>query len=265
MLNNKSPCPKRNEETDYINNMDETKQALNRYKSTIDHCEVNAGQSFNTTTELQKLLDTLRGEREHNFTLPLWVTESVYQDLIKIEVLDFYNFCKTPTKQRFIISGIFEQLKLYQLIRSDVDLVDGEHKVRIFSTHDILISCLLQVFQVYDMIPPPFGSSLVIEQYNTSGGQLSSRILYFNDTSKEPIPQYLPLCNHSEYCPQDQFHQLLDTFIIQDWDEECGFKHTTNSYTYVILIIIILTIILVIIFFKSIPFRCCRSSYQTFS
>ncbi|MEJ1285732.1 acid phosphatase prostate [Cricetulus griseus] len=136
-------------------------------------------------------------------------------------------------------------------------------KFVMYSAHDTTVSGLQMALDVYNGILPPYAACHIMELYHEEGrvekkftGQLCIAELtalssacrtrrhfvemyYRNETQHEAYPLTLPGCTHS--CPLEEFAELLDPVIPQDWSTECM---ATNNHQ-VLRVILAITFCLV--------------------
>ncbi|ERE75346.1 prostatic acid phosphatase [Cricetulus griseus] len=174
----------------------------------------------------------------HNFTLPSWATKDAMtklKELSELSLLSLYGIHKQKEKSRLqggvVINEILKNMKTATQSQKYKKFV-------MYSAHDTTVSGLQMALDVYNGILPPYAACHIMELYHEEGRHFVE-MYYRNETQHEAYPLTLPGCTHS--CPLEEFAELLDPVIPQDWSTECM---ATNNHQ-VLRVILAITFCLV--------------------
>ncbi|KAH7640995.1 hypothetical protein HUG17_8464 [Dermatophagoides farinae] len=158
---------------------------------------------------------------EHNFGLPYpeWLDNNIWNDLKNINN-EVFRFNSSNRKiQRFrcgsMFGEIYRQLKAH--FGNDSQSNDNHHQIYIYSTHDEWLAQFLSSMQVYNGIPPFFGSTIMLEVYQEpqNNGEPYFKGFYLNSTETgHAYPLQFPSCN--EPCTLTKFHESIKDLMIED-------------------------------------------------
>lgn len=98
--------------------------------------------------------------------------------------------------------------------------LDSRRKLFMYSAHDTTVATFLNSLGVYEMIPPPYASLVLIDLFkNQTSGQHLVRIS-FKNTTNEPYILTVPGCH--QLCSIEDFKRITKPIIPIDWTAECN-------------------------------------------
>ncbi|CAG2105666.1 unnamed protein product [Medioppia subpectinata] len=245
MLNPDSNCPMAARVMALIDRSPAVQQLYRKYKPLIGFIEQKSGMKIRHYRDGRDLFDTLYVQRQNQYSLPDWVNQTVWKCLRKFHkkafVFDSSNAAIRRLRAGVILKDMCDQL------RDSIDGQKSKHNVFLYSTHDSLLSVLLSALNIYNGIPPPYGSTIMFELYETNCGddhktsdgkqQLSPQsqqpighrleVHYLNVTESEK--SYLLAVNGCAFgarnetmvCDVKHFLDSLKTLIVDNWNDEC--------------------------------------------
>ena len=260
MLNPGAYCPAISAERKKIPDTPEYQACFKKYKDLLKHLSTVSGGNISSLFSAASLRDTLSIEKEEGFTLPDWATDDVMSQLKDIGD-NVFHFLGMLEKIQRLNSGVFfkdlvdkfgdkiidnrditktedddkeKRKKQYE----DRDDSGPEKKLFLYSTHDAMISIVLQAMNQFNMLIPPYAASVIFELHQDGvngdtglfisrkdiGDEFYIRIFYLNDTEKEVLHQLLPPgCQSSDTCLFNDFVKAVPSLSIDDWKSECQF------------------------------------------
>lgn len=254
-LTTSSKCPKLSALIKDTLKNDPTFQALNeKYDWLYKYASKYAGKNISDPNEVGFLYDTLYIEKLYNKTLPEW-TDKIFPDkMTELTYISFVVSVWTHEMKRLRSGPVIKQL-----IKNWVDKNEKEderlRKFIMYSAHDTTISHLLFTLGIYNDIPPPYASTVIMElRHFKSSNKPYLQFFYRNDSSVDPHPLTLPGCDFQ--CPLDKFIHLTKDFIPHDWKEECNPDPIISIVTGFSGLI---GVILITVFILSVILSCIRS------
>ena len=152
--------------------------------------------------------------------------------------------------------------KLYKDVKNGANL-----KLISYSTHDNLLASILIALEIFDNKVPPYGATLIFELIRSEKPFVKT--FYWNDTKSEPNQVALPSCANQLNCPADRFTNIISTYILDDWEHECGLKKELNLWSsglFVALVVILgLVISAGLVWFMTIQWQAVRRGYTIIS
>jgi hypothetical protein len=270
MLNPGSYCPAAYSERDNIRKSPEVVAYTEKIRELLHYLSSNTGDKINDVLSAEYLRDCLFIEQSQGWPLPAWATDKVMEELKDISDMSFYFAGMTKKIQRLRTGVFFKDLVEHfethargiqikqtsksiterkametllpakqqqkQSKRQDEDDTGPTKKLFLYSTHDTMVSVLLQALNQYNMLAPPYAATLIFELhkhcFNSSVVSCSSygtnehfyvKIFYLNETDTEVLHPILPLgCQSTAKCPLDNFVSALRPLFIHDWESECA-------------------------------------------
>ncbi|ERE75344.1 prostatic acid phosphatase [Cricetulus griseus] len=212
-------CPRFKELQSETLQSEEFQRRLHPYKSFIETLPSLSGFPGQDLFGIwSKVYDPLYCESVHNFTLPSWATKDAMtklKELSELSLLSLYGIHKQKEKSRLqggvVINEILKNMKTATQSQKYKKFV-------MYSAHDTTVSGLQMALDVYNGILPPYAACHIMELYHEEGRHFVE-MYYRNETQHEAYPLTLPGCTHS--CPLEEFAELLDPVIPQDWSTEC--------------------------------------------
>ncbi|RWS28315.1 lysosomal acid phosphatase-like protein 3 [Leptotrombidium deliense] len=241
MMNPESVCPIAKNEQNRIRQSPEVLKWQETYKDLFNYLSLNTGESVKDMFAAEKVYDTLRIQKENNLKLPEWVNEKVMTKLRKITSQTFCFEYSTriihrlraglflnELRQRF--KDIIEQ-KTPTITRRQIpsaEIATLGRKLFIYSTHDTFIAILLHALGAFNMMSPPYGSSIIFELH--SDGEHIIKSFYINETQTEIVhPLKISGCSDGENCKLGEFLHATEELIPENWKRECGLSSEENS------------------------------------
>lgn len=92
--------------------------------------------------------------------------------------------------------------------------------------HDSQISAILNAMGVFNMIAPPYASTIIFELHQINQTDHLLKLFYLNDTySEKPIPLAVPGCagelSSVSGCHLGKFFHAIEDIIPDNWRREC--------------------------------------------
>ncbi|CAK8692790.1 unnamed protein product [Clavelina lepadiformis] len=235
-------CPKYSKLLSQIYKSSQFKAMEDRYLKFLKELEVfTAWGSTPNFTDAKHIYDTLICEKFHNLTLPAWVTPerfSVLTDIAGIDMAFMFGAIVSEFQNKMAKSGGGGSL-----LKVIVDNIQGHingtstYKLVAYSAHDTTVNALLSAIGQFNMLPPPFASSVLLEVYKTkSRKQYIVKAYYRNSTVEAPMPLRVLGCDFS--CPLDEFKKLCDRVIPHDIDSDCDRNNEPAFHTTLLLFIV---------------------------
>jgi len=278
MLNPGSQCPAASAEKERIKKLPEVVDYTESKKELLEYLTDNTGDKISGILDADYLYDCLFIEQNQGWPLPAWATPKIMEELKDMARMSFYFAGMTKKMQR-LRTGVFfkdvtdnfeshvqeewspiqskgiapmvSQVKdtkkamTNKKVNSDDEDDSGpEKKLLLYSSHDTMISVVLQAMNQYNNIAPPYAASIFFELRkhcfnSTSCSERSNdnyyvNIFYLNDTYSEVLHPIIPLgCKSAVKCPLDQFIKGVTPLLVDDFEAECasGSWTVTSSLT----------------------------------
>ena len=267
MLNTQSYCPAAFAERERIRQSSEVLDYLKDYRELFQYLSTNTGDEISDLRSAEYLRDCLFIEKSQGWPLPAWATDKVMKELKDITDMSFYFAGFTKKIQRFRTGVFFKDLVAHfdkhargiqkshksrgigdrkpherppkqQNRHEDDDNSGPDKKLFIYSTHDTMVSVLLQALNQFNMLAPPYAATVIFELHkhcfnsSTSMTSCSSndktnnfyiKIFYLNETESEVLHQLVPPgCSSTAKCPLNAFSKAVQPLFIDDWEVECS-------------------------------------------
>lgn len=166
--------------------------------------------------------DVLFCEKAHNYTLPNWVNETIFERLQKIRAYSFVLMFGTEEMAKLkggpLLKQMIENMELKK---------SGTLSTRFFmySGHDTTLAALMHSLNIFNHISPPYTACLIMELHRKIDGEYFVRLLYKNSTTdlynymEDPYLLTIPGCTTN--CPYTKFLELTHNSIPLDWAKDC--------------------------------------------
>lgn len=238
LLSSHADCPRFDHLQDEIMRSDWMTSIVKDNQEMFQYISQHSGFNLSDIVHLNYVYDTLFVETVHNKTLPEW-TKKYFPGGPFEELSDLSFIVNTHTHELKRLKG---GPYVKEVISHIDDFVKGtmepkKRKVFMYSAHDTTISSILNTLNVFDVIAPPYRSAVMIELYENQELGYHVKILYRNDTTREPYQLILPGCEAN--CPLFKFKDLTASIIPEDWDVECekaGYSSRSQAVQNVTLI-----------------------------
>jgi hypothetical protein len=188
------------------------------YVSTLlPYLEKVAEQTGDPPTDLKSFgmaFDAIYIEKQHNLTLPDWITDDLYTKLsnlsfILVDIMNGApNFGRKENTELIMLEG---GVLLNEMIENMEKAISGSSKkYHLYSGHDTTIAAHLRTFGAKEgalgIVTPFFGSMSVVELWDGDGKPYIK--LWYSDNSSVPfrdITQYIGDCGGKDKCDFEQF------------------------------------------------------------
>ncbi|RWS27799.1 lysosomal acid phosphatase-like protein 3 [Leptotrombidium deliense] len=219
-----STCPNLNNEMSRIYNSTEMKQLVNKHERLVKQVEQYAGVS--TPHDAKEAMSGMRIQRQLGHPQPDWFTDDVEDEMKDFHGHFFDLESKTKTTQKLKAGLIFKEI--ITILNKKKDIYKNK-KIFFLSTHDTKLAAILNALQVFNKLPPPFGSAMLIELHSASNSHFV-KSFYLNETySEKPVPLSYPFCNHRKVCELETFVNYIEKYSLKDWEKECGLELKNKS------------------------------------
>ena len=270
MLNPDSHCLAASTERSRITQTPEYLEYLEKHRTLLNYLSLNTGDNIKDIISALFIRDCLFIEQEAGLPLPAWATDKVMNQLKDISDHSFYFAGMTPKIQRlrtgvffkdlvqkfethvegkanavkFVSKGINARViantkdkKHESVKKKDEDDSGPEKKLFLYSSHDTMVSVLLQAMNQFNMLAPPYAATLFFELHKhcfnsatlsticstpSSSKDFYIKIFYLNETETEVLHPILPPgCKSTVNCPLSQFTKAVELLFIDDFESEC--------------------------------------------
>ncbi|KAF6213074.1 hypothetical protein GE061_010788 [Apolygus lucorum] len=217
----KYPCKRYDYALHKFEKSAEYKNILKNLGELGNYLQKNSGMKFDDLKIFDYLYSTLLIEKLNNFTLPEW-TKSVFPEKMIVPAgLSFAKPTWTPEMKRLkaglLVKGMLSNMEKKV---SGVEDTTGQN-ITVYSAHDTTVANFLNTIGVFNMLPPPFASLVLVELRETSKHEHVVMVHFKNTTDPEGVPYILTIPGCTEACPITQLRTLLQPVIPEDWDSEC--------------------------------------------
>ncbi|XP_065201875.1 prostatic acid phosphatase-like [Planococcus citri] len=231
MISMYRPCDAYNQEALTANYAIKYKEMFKKYEIFFNFVGVNTGIIFSehylgfAFLKLMEVYDSLAVQSQHNLTLPDWA-EEVFPQPMEYLALRIFDFGTYSLKMKRIKAGPF--LKSIKADMNKKAQDNLEQKIHFYSGHDATITTVMNTLEISNDILPPYGSALMFE-LRKKHTEYFVTILYRNSTEYPPFLLQLKNCN--TFCTLQEFINVINTFIPEDWEKECKIEvGYTSSY-----------------------------------
>lgn len=263
-------CPEASTEKARLLTSDTAKSIMNKYSGTLNIIKHETGNDLSDLNAVADFFTTLEIEEANiqNWTRPTWLTDKVMEELHIMSDAGIYIAQSSFKILRLRTSNFFYDLrrridaKLYNDVKNGANL-----KLISYSTHDNLLASILIALGIFDNKIPPYGATLLFELVRSEKPFVKT--FYWNDTKSEPNQVALPACDNHLNCSADRFTKLISTYILDDWERECGLKKEISLWSnglFVALVVILgLVISAGLVWFMAIQWQAVRRGYTVIS
>ena len=216
MLDNSLHCPVADAEEEKFLKSDEYLDYMKTHESFLQTLTHHTGKPMTTIFDVMFLCNCLHTEKQQGWPLPEWVTEDVFKTITEIGDKAFYFYGLGERIQRLKTGLLFKE------IVDNFENRGKNKKLLFYSTHDGMISVVLQAMNLWDGKWPPYGSTIIFELHE-EGEDSFVKAFYLKDTeSEELIPLKLQGCDDEGRCSRRQFSDALQHLLFDDWKKESG-------------------------------------------
>ncbi|KAL5006612.1 hypothetical protein ScPMuIL_015418 [Solemya velum] len=249
MLNMGAPCPRYDELYEEAMNSEVIKEEERKNKAFYQFVGKESGYGSEDVATLWKIGDCLFCEKQHEFTWASWVNETIARKIANVSHWQFDLLFSGKERSRLKGGPLLKDM--IKNMQSFVDGTNNRTKMFMYSAHDSTVAALANALQVFNLIQPPYTTTLIMELYEDNSGGYYVQMIYKNTTSTT-YTLNLPGCTTS--CPLDQFIQLTKDRVPVDWNAECKAKKDDNSTCELGLIIIIVLGVLLLVLVLAVLF-----------
>lgn len=105
--------------------------------------------------------------------------------------------------------------------------LDPRLKFFMYSAHDTTVATFLNTLSLYEMIPPPYASAVLVELLKKKSSEQNFVRISFKNSTGEPVILTVPGCE--SLCPIEDFVRITKPIVPDNWNEEC---QTTDFIQY---------------------------------
>uniref|UniRef100_V5ICJ2 Putative lysosomal acid phosphatase n=2 Tax=Ixodes ricinus TaxID=34613 RepID=V5ICJ2_IXORI len=217
-------CPEASTEYERFKNSPRGQEFLRNHHSLYVNLSELTGETVDGWDKAAQIYDALLIEKIHNYSVPDW-TESYWSRLKEQSDKSFVFYSATPLLKRLraglVLANITNYMKQAAVVNSSYDSGEKLKKLYMYSTHDTLVSSLLDALNIFDGKAPLYGSTLLLELHRDGAGGHFVEGYTLNALDMEPKRVSFPGCS-AQPCPLDEFLRLASVNIPRDWRKECG-------------------------------------------
>ncbi|XP_022692133.1 prostatic acid phosphatase-like isoform X2 [Varroa jacobsoni] len=219
MLYEDATCQKDNEAIEELRSTGQGKEVMAKYKDLMENLEKNSGKKMNDWVSVRDLLDTLTIESNLGLKIPKWAdseTLKQMEDCAKYATLLNYQ---QDQRIRFRAGLLLKDVVMHF---DDVVNNSPKHKIYAYASHDVLIAAYLSAFGVFNGLPVPSSTAVIIELHESTPGQFYIQMFFRNNTQTgELLPLLVSGCTLAG-CQLPVWKKKIEPFIPEDWRKECG-------------------------------------------
>ncbi|CAN7941937.1 unnamed protein product, partial [Ixodes hexagonus] len=221
-----APCPEASKESERFKNSPRGQEFLRKHHTLYVNLTELTGQVISDWSQAANIYDALLIEKIHNYSVPNW-TESLWPRLKEQSDKSFVFDTATPLLKRLraglVLANLTNYMKRAAAANSTSEGQEKLNKLYMYSTHDTLVSALLDALNIFDGKAPPYCSTLLLELHRDGAGGHFVDGYTLNALDMEPKRVSFPGCS-AQPCPLDEFLRLASVNIPQDWRKECGLE-----------------------------------------
>ena len=245
LLRTEAFCPKVDQEMARLENRQYVQNIIRNESKFLQELSQLVGvKQIRTLLDCKNVYDHLITEYERGYKWSdsnIWSPEyekSIFERLLPLTELLWFNEWNSTVVQRLRAGPLIEELtkNMKQVVVSS----QNSKKVYLYSTHDSMIALLLHSLQVFNNKTIPLSASLLFELHENPNNEYFLKIYYFNDTLSGQSPHLLrlPKCDFNENCSINQFFELSEQLIPEDWDKECQFSSAFKNTSFLLILIL---------------------------
>ena len=168
------------------------------------------------------IFDNFICTKAHNLELPKWVTPEIMKNISVVGDFVFFNFFRTKEQQKLLGGGLLKLIRdNFQNVRTGQTSSLLSNKLIIYSAHDTTVMALTTLLDVFNEIKPPYAASIIMELYSDENKKFYLKMMYRNESTSEPHPLKMEVCNYEELCNWDTFYANTESLTVENWDIEC--------------------------------------------
>ncbi|CAD5221701.1 unnamed protein product [Bursaphelenchus okinawaensis] len=219
-----APCPKAenerwrvlNGDNEFVNLKDSYSHLLNIMEENV----INPNSNFGLG-DVFAVADSLKVMKLHNMTLPYWVTNDVYNDIMYVNDQIGWGLFKTHLLKRLRAGPLLDNL-LRRMHNYIVGVVDQRQRIRLLSGHDTSLSALISVWGLNITTAPELCSALALQLHYHRDVGYYVKFFYRNSTNSDKFVEVQSdICGKT--CPLKKLTQYTDKLVPTNWLKECGF------------------------------------------
>ncbi|CAL1291457.1 unnamed protein product [Larinioides sclopetarius] len=227
----RAKCPRATEEMAKQRNSEEIQELFRKYQVQLEVVSNYSGLNIYQGISIGYLYDAIQIEKRYNLTIPDWA-HLYWEEILEISISLAQSLIKSPIARRLRVGLLLQDID--QNLRKKVNGDLPDLKVRMYSTHDIIIAAVLLSLNFTNMPLPPYCATLLFELHEMTDASMTVRLLYLNST--DPLadmgePHVLEVEGCSEFCPVENFTDKLRHLIPEDWEQECQLDATSAVET----------------------------------
>ncbi|CAJ0580122.1 unnamed protein product, partial [Mesorhabditis spiculigera] len=190
----------------------------------------NTGLDITHIKDTFDYFDTIVCEKDHNLTLPAWITPSLYREAedVKSQTMDYFfglGGFGVPDNEDLLGLRGGPALSLIQSTWTE----KAPFKYYVHSAHDTTIVAILYTlgtnakYVALGKNQPNYAATLLFETWKMDDGSLAIKVLY-SDSAYEDfhvITNSISGCPFDDYCPVDKFISRNKPYIWDDMEKAC--------------------------------------------
>lgn len=216
MLDIVETCPRLTEELKFWESdiaKNETLQAM------LGFLSEQSGSVFTNVTFLREFNDLFSVQISSGYELPEFADSVFLEKLYNYTMETSRIYTMVPTLIRLGTGTLLKDILQHMKFKSDPN--NTVPKLFSYAVNDLTIVKLMHVLNANfrDAKLPGFGASIIIELHYVSEVYIVEIFYMKHHNSKHVIPLNITGCNAP--CPLEQFIDLTDDYIPQNWQKEC--------------------------------------------
>lgn len=207
-------CPRRQK---MLLNQPFEEEQRGKHRALFKYIDHNIKLKLNSTLIRAFLtLDTYRIMKEQGLTPPSWITNGVFNTILKFNLNYLEEASRDTNLLKMSVGTTFNDLNL--LFNGSLD-----SKFYIQSTHDVNLILMLNSFGIYQKYLPGYSSALIFELHSNSKDQKFFKLFMLDDPLEPKLKNLRPqFCTEINHCPIDSYYKATEKFNFKgNWTEEC--------------------------------------------
>ncbi|XP_058794915.1 venom acid phosphatase Acph-1-like isoform X3 [Phymastichus coffea] len=199
----------------FIRNSYLSKDTKKRITKNSDFLSEKTGINFsNNFYNIAFVYGVLIANECMNLPLPDWYTADVKETFIESMAQVYDGYVSTLEMRKI---GVGPLIKMFIQNMNLDRTVFNPRKIYLYSGHDGNLAMFTRVHGIKEFRYPEFGSALIFEKLRDSEDNVHVKILSWTGNGKL---MSLPLGDHSEFCPIDNYLRMVESIIPTDKEIE---------------------------------------------
>lgn len=238
------PCPNVDEKYDKITKSLPYRQFVDDHVDLFNNLSLVGGTNILTVDDAWEAYQTFAIELDHGFWWDkVWSREK--QQAIVDQLKQVSEFHYSTLFNDTLIQKVRSGNLIEELYTNMIHAINGTSttKFYVYSGHDKTLASLMSLLGIFNNQLVPFGSVLFFELHEINQSHII-RIYYFNETFENK--RYLikqNKCDGNTNCSLEQFHSIVEPFIIEDFNSDCGITEPDDENSLNLFLIVIFALI----------------------